>query len=112
MKKILVFLAFVVISIAAFAGCTSNEDKIVGTWVDESNEQMIFYSDGTFRSEENQGWLDGTWEIKGDEFTIVTEGYTAIYEFEFSNNDNKLKFMGKSVPSMFDDYIVLNRENS
>ena len=46
----------------------SNQDLLVGTWLDEYEDAMTFRSDGTFVDSEGD---EGTWSLVGDQFTIA-----------------------------------------
>ena len=73
MKKL--FGIFVLGLIVNVVGCgdddnpvkSSNQDLLVGTWMDEYEESITFRSDGTFVDGDGD---EGTWTLVGDQLTI------------------------------------------
>ena len=46
----------------------SNQDLLVGTWLDEDGDSITFRSDGTFVDNDED---EGTWSLVGDQLTIA-----------------------------------------
>ena len=46
----------------------SNQDLLVGTWLDEDGDSITFRSDGTFVDWDED---EGTWSLVGDQLTIA-----------------------------------------
>ena len=46
----------------------SNQDLLVGTWLDEDGDPATFRSDGTFVDSDGD---EGTWSLVGDQLTIA-----------------------------------------
>ena len=74
MKKL--FGIFVLGLVVSVVGCgdddnpvkSSNQDLLVGTWVDEGENSITLRADGTFVDEDGD---EGTWALVGDQFTIA-----------------------------------------
>ena len=47
---------------------SSNEDLLVGTWLDEDGDSITFRSDATFVDGDGD---EGTWSLVGDQLTIA-----------------------------------------
>ena len=47
---------------------SSNEDLLVGTWLDEDGDSITFRSNGTFVDWDGD---EGTWSLVGDQLTIA-----------------------------------------
>ncbi len=116
MKKILSFLAIVMITMGAFTftSCSSDDDKelfttadVVGTWVttaiQTSDGSWIdltsylyskyrayasFKSDGTYTGWGALGNGSGTWKLKGNTLTTYVDGEVYITYENITLNDN------------------------
>ena len=73
MRRMIRFLMMVGL-VVGVVGCgdddnpvKSNQDLLVGTWLDEDGDSITFRSDGTFVDWEED---EGTWSLVGDQLTI------------------------------------------
>ena len=49
----------------------SNQDLLVGTWIDEEGDPVTFRADGTFVIADEVLELEGTWSVAGDKLTMA-----------------------------------------
>ena len=74
MRRMIGFLMMVglVVSVVACGDddnpVKSNQDLLVGTWLDEDEDAITFRSDGTFVDSDGD---EGTWSLVGDQFTLA-----------------------------------------
>jgi len=98
MKKQLVIIGIVALLVCVgLSGCneqtgtSSEENKFLGTWKDNTGEITAFYSDGTFTSKLWNVTGTGTWEIKDGKLkTVFIGGILLDYDYSLSNNDETL----------------------
>ena len=111
MKAILVSLSVsIFIILIVLSGCNSVDDRFIGTWIDEGNEEATytFLSDGTFSSNDYFG-PRGTWEIQDNRLILKNESEDIVYlsaRFTFSEGNNKLTL----IPVDSGDTLVLIKQ--
>ena len=49
----------------------SNQDLLVGIWIDEEGDPVTFRADGTFVFPDEELELEGTWSVAGDTLTMA-----------------------------------------
>ena len=49
----------------------SNQDLLVGTWIDDEGDAFTFRADGTFVVPDEELELEGTWSVAGDTLTMA-----------------------------------------
>ena len=49
----------------------SNQDLLVGTWIDDEGDAFTFRADGTFVIADEEPELEGTWSVAGDKLTLT-----------------------------------------
>ena len=49
----------------------SNQDLLVGTWIDDEGDAFTFRADGTFVFPDEELELEGTWSVAGDTLTMA-----------------------------------------
>ena len=83
----------------------SNQDLLVGTWLDEDAVPGTFRSDGTFVDDEGD---EGTWSLVGDQLTIAynDEDYGSATVTLNSVTDTELTFTDED-----GERVVLTRKN-
>ena len=84
----------------------SNQDLLVGTWLDEDGVPGTFRSDGTFVDHEGD---EGTWSLVGDQFTIAynDEDYGSATVTLNSVTDTELTFTDED-----GERVVLTRQTN
>lgn len=83
-------------------GTSSEENKFLGTWTDNTGEITTFYSDGTFTSKLWNVTGTGTWEIKDGKLkTVFIGGILLDYDYSFSNNDETLTLTNVDTGSIY-----------
>ena len=111
MKRTIGFLMMVGLMVG-IVGCgddnnpvKSNQDLLVGTWLDEDGVPGTFRSDGTFVDHEGD---EGTWSLVGDQFTMAynDEDYGSATVTLNSVTDTELTFTDED-----GERVVLTRKN-
>lgn len=83
--------------ILIFSGCinsttnNSERSKFVGTWIDEDNNKILFFSDGT--TPNFFLGLTAYWQIKDGKLTISVSSdvtFDYVYDYSFSENNTIL----------------------
>ena len=94
MKKQSVILGIAVLLICiGLSGCneqSSEENKFLGTWIDNTGEITIFHEDGTTTSILDDLQETGTWKLENDRLIITFLGLILTFDYSFSNNDKTL----------------------
>ena len=93
MKRTIGFLMLVGLMVG-IVGCgddnnpvKSDEDLLVGTWLEEDGDEWTFSADGTFVDWEGDS---GTWSINGDKMTWTEETGSISINWTFSVTDESL----------------------
>ena len=83
----------------------SDQDLLVGTWLDDYGESITFRSNGTFVDGDDE---EGTWSLVGDQLTIAynDEDYGSVTFTLNSVTDTKL-----TVTDEDGERVVLTRKN-
>ena len=84
----------------------SNQDLLVGTWIDDEGDPVTFRADGTFviPDEEYALELEGTWSVAGDKLTMA---YTKaeLNEVFITGLRESLKEDGELTDTQIDEYL-------
>jgi len=93
MKKNIFLIFFVLLffgftSLSCFAQTSNNEQRIIGTWVNEANGRLlVLNSNGTGTS----GVANIKYGVAGDKIALVyTDGTTYVFEFSISSDGRTL----------------------
>ena len=75
------------------SGCTTVDNRFIGTWVEEGGDEVsyTFRSDGTFSSTLLD--LAGTWDIQNERFILKAEDSEMVIltaRFSFSEDNTRL----------------------
>ncbi|GAH17355.1 unnamed protein product [marine sediment metagenome] len=97
MKKKLLIVGIVAILLicVGLSGCneqsseSSEENKFLGTWINDVGEITIFHENGTTTSILGDLQGTGTWKLENDSL-IITFGLILTFDYSFSNNDETL----------------------
>ena len=84
----------------------SNQDLLVGTWIDDEGDPVTFRADGTFVIPDEELELEGTWSVAGDKLTLT---YTEekLREFFITGLRESLKEDGLT-DTEIDEYLDNN----
>ena len=84
----------------------SNQDLLVGTWIDDEGDAFTFRADGTFVIADEEPELEGTWSVAGDKLTLT---YTEekLREFFITGLRESLKEDGLT-DTEIDEYLDNN----
>ena len=84
----------------------SNQDLLVGTWIDDEGDAFTFRADGTFVFPDEELELEGTWSVAGDKLTLT---YTEekLREFFITGLRESLKEDGLT-DTEIDEYLDNN----
>ena len=82
----------------------SNQDLLVGTWIDDEGDPVTFRADGTFVIPDEEFELEGTWSVAGDKLTLT---YTEekLREFFITGLRESLKEDGELTDTQIDEYL-------
>ena len=82
----------------------SNQDLLVGTWIDDEGDAFTFRADGTFVIADEVLELEGTWSVAGDTLTMA---YTEekLREFFIAGLRESLKEDGELTDTQIDEYL-------
>lgn len=113
MKKMVLMFAVIIIIAVLFAGCTTNEEKLVGIWQTPNESSITFNSDNSF---ELSNGTHGTYTVQNNMITMIeSDGITNECSYKISNDiltltldDNTLTF--QKVESQLTE--ELNEENT
>lgn len=90
MKRIVAF-TLVLFIIISFAGCGSDEDKIVGKWNIEGKDlELKFSKDGTGSLSLDETVLDFSWSISDGVLKITEEYPYSVTRFSYKLTGKKL----------------------
>jgi len=91
---------FCFVSVGLFAQSSSNEQRLVGTWVsDEDNSFTVtFKSNGTFSNSDGD---DGEWYIIGNRITMVFEDVEGTLDFSLSPDGRRLTVISDGERAIF-----------
>ena len=84
----------------------SNQDLLVGTWLDEDGDPGTFRSDGTFVDHEGD---EGTWSLVGDQVTLTYDD-PDFAEFGFTDALNSVTDTKLTVTDEDGERVVLTRQ--
>ena len=84
----------------------SNQDLLVGTWIDDEGDAFTFRADGTLVLRDEDDELEGTWSVAGDTLTMA---YTEenLREFFITELRESLKEDGLT-DTEIDEYLDNN----
>ena len=82
----------------------SNQDLLVGIWIDEEGDPVSFRADGTFVFPDEELELEGTWSVAGDKLTMA---YTEaeLNEVFITGLRESLKEDGELTDTQIDEYL-------
>ena len=90
MKKSLLILATLFVGILTITGCNQQKkDPIIGSWAHES-WVYTFNEDKTCSYEYSGSKMECTYEIDGENLSILYKGNTAPFKTTFKIENNKL----------------------
>ena len=107
MKKTLTkisILVLIIIGTLTLTACGKKDEKkdakedvhpIVGTWAYENRENYVYYfnKDGTGKYDAYGNIMEFTYEIDGDNISILYKGNTDPFETKYTINGNKLNII-------------------
>ena len=79
MKKILLLLIGLTI-----ISCGNTTDPIIGTWIG-ADSSLVFNSNGSFEGISDDDINTGTWENNDNNFDLLNQSYTIVYDGETIN---------------------------
>lgn len=91
-KLLIVGIVAILLICVGLSGCneqSSEENKFLGTWINETGETTIFHENGTTTSILGDLQGMGTWKLENDRL-IITFGLLLTFDYSFSNNDETL----------------------
>ena len=82
----------------------SNQDLLVGTWIDDEGDAFTFRADGTLVLRDEDDELEGTWSVAGDKLTMA---YTKaeLNEVFITGLRESLKEDGELTDTQIDEYL-------
>ena len=113
MMRRLIGLVMMVGLVVGVVGCgdddnpvKSNQDLLVGTWLDEDGDSITFRSNGTFVDWDGD---EGTWSLVGDQLTLTYDD-PDFAEFGFTDTLNSVTDTKLTVTDEDGERVVLTRQ--
>jgi hypothetical protein len=85
------FIAFVILIAPALLYAQSNEQRLIGAWVDQQDNTWIFYANGIFSMQLKDGPVSsGKYGAAGSKLFLIVDGDELIMDFFISTDGRTL----------------------